>query len=295
MPVLRSLLFAPGNHARRVTKALASAADAVILDLEDACPVAEKVATRAVVVEALQRVPHEALGYVRINALTTEFAYGDLMATVQAAVDGIMLTKVESADQLRTVDWLMSQLERERGLPAGGIDLLPLVETAKGFAALGEISRACKRVRRLAFGAGDFTTDLGITWSSSELELLKFRGDLVLASRAADLEPPIDLAWIRLDDNTGLTESVRWGRVLGFQGKLCIHPDHIAPINTAFTPTAEQVEKAHRILEAFAKAEASGSAAIQVDGLLVDYPIVLQARRVLEATQRISSRRSPAH
>lgn len=295
MAVLRSLLFAPGNHARRVAKALASEADAVILDLEDACPVAEKVATRAVVVEALQRCPREALGYVRINALTTEFAYGDLIATVQAGVDGIMLTKVESADQLRTVDWLMTQLERELGLPSGGIDLLPLVETAKGFVALNEISRACKRVRRLAFGAGDFTTDLGITWSSSELELLKFRGDLVLASRAADLEPPIDLAWIRLDDSAGLAESVRWGRVLGFQGKLCIHPDHIAAINTAFTPSAEQVEKARRILDAFAKAEASGSAAIQVEGLLVDYPIVLQARRVLEAAQRISNGRSAAH
>jgi len=295
MPVLRSLLFAPGNHARRVAKALASEADAVILDLEDACPVAEKRATRAVVVEALQRVPRAALGYVRINALTTEFAYGDLLATVQAGVDGLILTKVESADQLRTADWLMSQLERERGLPVGGIDLLPLVETAKGFSALSEISRASRRVRRLAFGAGDFTTDLGITWSSSELELLKFRGDLVLASRAADLEPPIDLAWIRLDDNAGLTESIRWGRVLGFQGKLCIHPDHIAAINTAYTPTPEQVEKARRILEAFAEAEASGSAAIRVDGLMVDYPIVVQARRVLEAAQRISGRRPVAH
>jgi len=291
MAVLRSMLFAPGNHARRVEKALSGDADAVILDLEDACPTAEKIATRTVVVEALKsHRPAGPLGYVRINALTTEFAYGDFLAVARAHVDGIMLTKVESADQLRTADWLLTQLERERALPAGRIDLLPLVETAKGFAAVGEIARACKRVRRLAFGAGDFTTDMGITWSSGELELLKFRSDLVLASRAAQLEPPIDLAWISLQDPRGFEESVRWGRVLGFQGKLCIHPDQVAPINTAFTPSEAQMAKARRVIEAFRQAEERGSAAIQVDGMLVDYPIVYQAQRVLDIAERIRSR-----
>ena len=289
MAVLRSMLFAPGNHARRVQKALSGEADAVILDLEDACPLAEKVATRAVVVAALSS-PRRTLGYARINALTTEFAYGDLLAVVHAAIDGIMLTKVESADQLRTCDWLISQLERERGLTPGRIDLLPLVETARGFAALPEIARSCKRVRRLAFGAGDFTTDMGITWSASELELLKFRCDLALASRAAGLEPPIDLAWISLQDPKGFEESVRWGRTLGFQGKLCIHPDHVGPINAAFTPTEEQIAKAGRVIEAFREAERRGSAAIQVDGMLVDYPIVCQAERVLELAERIRAR-----
>lgn len=280
------MLFAPGNHPRRVEKALSGDADAVILDLEDACPLAEKSDTRAVIVEAL-RAPRNSAGYVRINALTTEFAYGDLLAVVQAHVDGVMLPKVETADQLRTADWLITQLERERGLPPGRMDLLPLVETAKGFAALAEITRACNRVRRLAFGAGDFTVDLGITWSSTELELLKFRSDLVLASRAAALEPPIDLAWISLKDAKGFEESVRWGRVCGFQGKLCIHPDQVAPINAAFTPTEEQLAKARRVVAAFHEAETRGSAAIQVDGMLVDYPIVYQAQRVLELAERI--------
>lgn len=289
MALLRSMLFAPGNHPRRVHKALSGEADAVILDLEDACPLAEKAATRAVVAEALAQ-PRRPLGYVRINAMTTEFAYGDLQAVVQAHVDGIMLTKVETADQLRTADWLMTQLERERELPPGRIDLLPLVETGKGFAALGEIASACKRVRRLAFGAGDLTTDLGITGSPGELELLKFRGDLVLASRAADLEPPIDLACLSVGDQQGLEQSIHWGRALGFQGKLCIHPDHVASINAAFTPTQVELEKAHRVIEAFREAESRGSAAIQVDGMLVDYPIVYRARRVLELAERIRTR-----
>ena len=293
MPPLRSLLFAPGNHPRRVAKALTLAADVVVLDLEDACPTAEKVATRSVVVDALQG-PRVSLGYVRINALTTEFAYGDLLAVVRPGVDGIMLTKVESADQVRTADWLISQLERERGLPAGAIDLLPLVETGRGFAALSPIAAACSRVRRLAFGAGDFTTDLGIAWSSDETELVSFRSALVLASRAAGLEPPIDLAWIRLNDSQGFARSVQWGRTLGFQGKLCIHPDHIGAINAAFTPNDAQVAQARRIVEAFWESEALGTAAIQVDGMLVDYPIVRQAERVLERARQIAARSAAA-
>jgi citrate lyase subunit beta/citryl-CoA lyase len=286
MPVLRSMLFAPGNHARRVEKALSGDADAVILDLEDACPVSEKAATRPRVVEALRR-PRTTLGYVRINALSTEYAYGDLLAVVQAGVDGIMLPKVERAHQLRTADWLITQLERERGLRPGCIDLLPLIETGKGFAALEEITRACSRVRRLAFGAGDLTTDLGITWTTGELELVKFRSDLILASRAADLEPPIDLAWIVLNEPKGLQQSIEWGRVLGFQGKLCIHPDHVGAINAAFTPSEAQLANARRIVAAFEDAEQRGSAAINVDGMMIDYPIVHQARRLLDAAQRI--------
>ena len=287
MAVLRSMLFAPGNHARRVEKALAGDTDAVILDLEDACPVAQKVATRAVVAAALSR-PHRPLGYVRINALTTEYSHGDFQAVVCRGVDGIMLSKAESAAQLHTAEWIITQLERERGLPPGGIDLLPLVETAKGFAALNDIARSGTRVRRLAFGAGDLTTDLGLTWTPAELELLPFRTSLVLASRAAELEPPIDLAWITLNDPIGLAQSIKWGRSLGFQGKLCIHPDHVPAINGAFTPTAEQLEHAQRVIAAFHAAEAQGSAAIQVDGRLVDYPIVQQARHVLELAARLS-------
>jgi citrate lyase subunit beta/citryl-CoA lyase len=287
MAVLRSMLFAPGNHARRVEKALSGGTDAVILDLEDACPVSQKVATREVVTAALAR-PHRPLGYVRINALTTEYAYGDLQAVVRKGTDGIMLSKTESAAQLLTADWMITQLERERGLPLGGIDLLPLVETAKGFAAINEIARAGTRVRRLAFGAGDLTTDLRLTWTPSELELLPFRSSLVLASRAAELEPPVDLAWITLNDPIGLAQSIKWGQSLGFQGKLCIHPDHVAAIHRAFTPTTEQVEHAQRVIAAFHEAEAQGSAAIQVDGRLVDYPIVQQALRVLELAGRFT-------
>src|ERR1051326_5199250 len=128
---LRSFLFAPGNHARRVEKALTLDADAVILDLEDAVATAEKPAAREAVAAAFVR-PRRGLLYVRVNAVDTEFCYGDLVAIVRSGLDGIILPKVESAAGLATVHWLLAQLERERGLPPRGIDLIPIIETARG-------------------------------------------------------------------------------------------------------------------------------------------------------------------
>lgn len=290
MTLLRSMLFAPGNHARRVEKALTLDADAVILDLEDACPAAEKVATRAVVVAALQN-PRRTLGYVRINALTTDFGYGDLCAVVQRGVDGVMLTKVDGPDQIRIADWLITQLERERGLAPRSVDLLPLIETGAGLASAEAIARASPRVRRLAFGAGDFTLDMGIRWSSEETELVSFRSALLLASRAAAIEPPIDLAWIDVEDGDGFANSLRWGSTLGFQGKLCIHPSQVEPINQAFSPSSDDVTKARRVVAAFREAELRGSAAFALDGALVDYAIVFKAERVLERAALVEQRR----
>ena len=189
MSVYRSFLFAPGNHPRRVEKALSLDADAVILDLEDACPIAEKKATRAVVVAACQ-APRTGLGYVRVNATTTEFGYGDIVAVVQAGVDGIILPKVESADEIRAVEWVISNLEKERGLPAGAFDVIPIIETAKGMTNIRAITAAGTRVKRIAFGAGDFTLDMSIEWSRAETELLPYRGECALASRAAGIEAP---------------------------------------------------------------------------------------------------------
>ncbi|MGE0521991.1 MAG: CoA ester lyase [Variibacter sp.] len=288
MTLLRTMLFAPGNHPRRVEKALTLSADAVILDLEDAVAVAEKPATRGVAVEALRR-PRRCRGYIRVNALSTEWGYGDLVAVVQPGVDGVMLPKVETADELKTADWLIAQLERECGLEIGAIDLLPIVETGLGFANLEAIARAGTRVRRIAFGAGDFTLDLGIAWSAEETELLPYRSAFVALSRAAGLEPPIDTVWIHLQDAAGFERSVAHVKAIGFQGKLCIHPDQVPVANAAFTPPAEEVARARKIVAAFKDAEAKGLASIQVDGRFVDYPIVALSQRVLDQADAIAA------
>ena len=289
MPVYRSFLFAPGNHQRRVEKALSLDADAVILDLEDACPIAEKVATRAVVVAACQR-PRTGLGYVRVNATTTEFGYGDIVAVVQRGVDGIILPKVETVDEIRAVDWVIANLEKERELPPGGLDVIPIVETGKGMANIRAITSAGTRVKRIAFGAGDFTLDMSIEWSRTEAELLLYRSECVLASRAAEIEAPIDTVWVDLKDPEGFIASTRHIKGLGFQGKMCIHPEQVPVANEILSPSAAEIEWSRKVVRAFEAAEKAGSASIQLEGKFIDYPIVFRARRVLETTQRIAGR-----
>lgn len=287
MPVFRSFLFAPGNHPRRVEKSLTLGADAVILDLEDAVANAEKAATRSVVVEALGR-PRACRGYVRVNSLATSWSHGDFVAVVAKGVDGIVLPKVESAGDVQTAEWLLTALEREHGLPEGGIDLVPIIETAAGYCNIAEITRAARRARRLAFGAGDFTLDLGITWSADETELLPYRSTLVAHSRAAGLEPPIDTVFVSLADREAFARSVLRAKELGFQGKLCIHPDQVPVVNECFRPTDQELSHARRVLDAFAQAERDGLAAIQVDGQFVDYPIVYRAQRLIERADAIT-------
>jgi citrate lyase subunit beta/citryl-CoA lyase len=276
---LRSFLFAPGNHARRVEKALTLPTDAVILDLEDAVAVSEKPATRNLVVQALSHGGRCKL-YVRVNAYSTEWCYADVVAIARPGLDGIILPKVETADQLRSVDWLLSNLERERGLPEGGIDLMPIIETALGMSNIGSIAGSGSRTKRLAFGAGDYTLDLGMVWSRDETELLPARATVVMASRAAGIEPPLDTVWADLRDAEGFARSAERAAALGFQGKMCIHPDQIAATNSAFSPSEQQLIWAKRVIAAFDEAEAKGLASIQLDGQFIDYPIVQRARHV---------------
>lgn len=277
---LRSLLFAPGNHARRVEKALTLPADAVILDLEDAVAISEKPVTREAVVRAFGQPRHGAL-YVRVNAYTTEWCFADLIAIARPGLAGIVLPKVESADQLRSADWVLTNLERERGLPAGGIDLVPIIETAQGVRDIASIAASGSRTKRMAFGAGDYTLDLGMVWSRDEMELLAARSAVVMASRAAGIEPPIDTVWADLRDTEGFASSAARAAALGFQGKMCIHPDQITVTNAAFSPSPEQLAWARRVIAAFEDAEAKGLASIQLDGQFIDYPIVLRARQVV--------------
>lgn len=289
MPLLRSFLFAPGNHPRRVEKALTLDADAVILDLEDAVAIAEKPASRVAIVAAYAQ-PRTGLLYVRVNAADTEFCYGDLAAIVRAGLDGIILPKVETPAALQTIDWLVGNLEREHGLPARGIDLIPIIETAKGLRDIDAILGSGTRVRRCAFGAGDFTLDVNMRWTRDEGELAYARARVVTASRAAGIEAPLDTVWVDLNDGEGLEASTRLALGLGFQGKMCIHPNQVGVVNRVFSPTNAEIDFAERVVAAFAEAEKKGSAAIQLDGKFIDYPIVYRAQRTLDALAAIRAR-----
>jgi citrate lyase subunit beta/citryl-CoA lyase len=267
-------------------------ADAVILDLEDAVPIAEKAATRAAVHAAVQRIATCPV-YVRINPLVASTGFSqpigaaDLQAIVCQELAGIILPKVEAASQVQHAERLLATLEQERGLNAGAIDLIPIIETAGGVHRAYEIAAAGTRLRRLAFGAGDFTRDIGVRWSRREVESQYARSALVIASRAAGLEAPLDSVWVDLRDQRGLVRSARLAKQLGFQGKMCIHPGQVEPVNAVFSPTPEEVAAARRVIEVFRHAETQGLASIQLDGQFIDYPIVEAAQRLLATAARL--------
>src|SRR5882672_7167367 len=281
MPMNRSFLFAPGNVPRRVEKALILAADAVILDLEDSVAPSDKPGARKSIAEAL-RGPRKPRGYVRVNAPSTPFCFRDLLETLHARVDGVVVPNIES----------------EQKIPEGSIDLMPIIETAAGVQRVDRILQARNlrpykgawRVKRIAFGAGDYANDVGLSPTLEEAELDDARARLVLSSRAAGMENPVDSPWFHFKEADAFRRALERSRRGGFQGRLCVHPDQIGPVNGAYLPTEDEVAAAERIVAAFRDSEAKGEAAIQVDGQMIDYPIVHRARRLLEAMRRAKAR-----
>jgi citrate lyase subunit beta / citryl-CoA lyase len=293
MSLNRSFLFAPGNVPRRVEKALTLEADAIIVDLEDSVALAEKAATRKSVAEALTR-PRRGRGYVRVNAPSSEFCYRDLVETLHRQVDGVVVPKIESAADLHAVDWLMANLEREFGVEPGTLDLVPQVETAAGVQRVDRILQARNlrpyngpwRVKRVAFGGADYAHQLGLTVGMDEAELADARARVVLASRAAGLEGPLDSPWFHFREAEGFARALERSRRSGFQGRLCVHPDQLAPVNAAYLPSAAELARAERIVAAFRDAEVRGEAAVQVDGEMIDYPVAYRAQALIDSVRK---------
>lgn len=288
--VCRSFLFTPGNHPRRVEKVFEVGADAVILDLEDAVAVAEKEATRAQIVRAFtdraeqQRCRH----YVRVNSVDTRWCADDIRATVGPWLNGVVIPKVEDVDALLQVDAWLSEAESAAGLAVGTLDLLPIIETAKGIEHANQLATAGSRVRRFAFGGGDYTLDLNYTWNADEEVLQYARARLSHASRLGELAPAIDTVVLQINDDQRFQASALRGRQFGFGGKLCIHPSQVPLTNTLFTPGTDEIAHAQAVVSAFEAAEAAGSASIQLDGYFIDYPIVYKSQRILALAEALS-------
>jgi citrate lyase subunit beta/citryl-CoA lyase len=275
-------LFVPGNHPHRIAKALGSHADAVIIDLEDAVPLADKASARQAAADAAGPAGRCRL-FIRVNGVDGSDCYPDLLAIVQPGLKGIVVPKAEVPEQLRILDWVVGQLEHERGLEPGAVELLPLVETARGVAAIEAMAASSARIRRMSFGIADYSLDLGLQPTADEAQLQYIRARLVHGSRAAGLEPPVDSVVVEVRDPERFRASAERARSLGMAGKLCIHPDQVPIANRVFAPTAREIERARAIVEAF---DAAGSSAITVGGEFVDVPVVEHARRVLALAEQ---------
>lgn len=287
---IRSLLYTPGNDRRKVDKVGSFRAHGVILDLEDAVPIDEKVAAREAVRQAIPAVK-ELAGrvYVRVNPTgeKTDFSVAtgaeDIDAVLCPELDGLVVPKVESADELVRLEPLIASIEKKQSRPKGTVEVAPIIETALGLWNAFEIARSSSRIKSLHFGAGDFTRDLNLEWTRDETELMYARSRLVVISRAASIEAPIDSVWARLDDGEGFAESARQAKRMGFQGKCCIHPSQVSVVNREFSYVSpEELAEAREVIEAFEEAKRRGSASVRVGGRFVDYPIVESARQIVE-------------
>ncbi|HEV2676399.1 MAG TPA: CoA ester lyase [Aliidongia sp.] len=280
----RSLLFVPATSPHKAEKAFASQADGVIVDLEDAVALAEKAQARLIAADLL-KTRRPTLVFLRVNAITSPNCFDDLQVAAAAELDGIVLPKAESAAELAMVDWVLAQFEAKAGKVAGSIEIMPIVETARGLAAAAEIAGASKRVRRLAFGAVDLALDMDIDITGDSGPMAHARFALALASRQAGLQGPMDTVFVDIRDLDGLRASAGHARAMGFSGKACIHPAQLETVNGVFTPSDAELARAREIVAAFEQAEAAGAAAVSVGGVMVDYPVVEKARRVLAKAQ----------
>jgi citrate lyase subunit beta/citryl-CoA lyase len=282
---IRTALFVPGNRPDRVDKAVSTNADIVIIDLEDAVPMADKKSTRQTVREKV--ATHEkAKIMVRINALDTGLAEDDLEAVVVSGLDFLLLPKVEVPDHIHQIHSMLLKIEKAINRAPGSVSLLALIETALGVENAYQIASTATdpaRLYCLAFGAADYTLDMGIRISSTGEELCYPRTRIAVASRAAGIKPPLDTPFMTdLKDQEALEEDILRGKNLGFGGKLCIHPNQIEICNRLYSPGEEEIKYAAKVIDAFDAAEADGRAAIQVDGKFIDYPIVAKSRRILQ-------------
>ena len=296
MRAVRSLLAVPATPRKMVEKALASDADAVFLDLEDAVAPYSKAAARGDVARALKELDWRGRPTLfRANALDTPYFYRDLIEVVEEAgkpLDAVMVPKVNRPEDLYAVSILLSQLELAMDLEGGKIKLEAQIESAEGLTKVDTIVRATPRLEALHFGPGDFAASLSMPLASIGVmdewdeaypghRFHHAMQRIVVAARAAGLRV-LDGPIADYGDEEGLRRSCLIARSLGFDGKWCIHPAQIEVVNQTFAPTEEEVEWAKKVVAAYEEANAAGSGSVSVDGRMVDAASIKMARNALD-------------
>ena len=270
----RSRLYVPGNNPRLLINAGVFESDCVILDLEDSVPLDQKDSARFLVKEALRSLDFgDSEIWVRVNR---EFLEEDLEEVLLWAPHGICVPKSESEDDIKEVERVVEKYEKEYGIEE--VKLMPIIESAKGIINLEEIAGASSRIVAIAFGAEDFTRDIGgeKSWDS----LLYARSKLVAVAKAFGIQA-LDTVYSDINDIDGLMEETKKIIKMGFDGKGAIHPEQVRYINECFMPSEEEIEYAKRVMEAIEEAKKKGIGAVSLDGKMVDEPVVKRAERIL--------------
>ena len=288
MDWFRSLLFVPGNREDMLSKAGSLPADALVPDLEDSVPLKEKERAREIVGQVVKTLAQRGQAVIpRINALDTGLAGSDLAAVMCPEVYGISVGKVESPWEIGQISSMLEATERRAGLPVGHTRIIPWLESAKGIMLAYEIAQASPRIVGVAFGAEDFTNDMGIQRTEEGEEVTFPRARVAVAARAAEVLG-FDTPYVNFRNPEGLQRDVQVALRLGFKGKFAIHPSQLDAINSMFSPSSEEIEYARRVVEAFEEAESRGSGATSLDGKMIDVPIVKRARNLLAQSDSIA-------
>ncbi len=287
--VIRSILILPVNNPRFVEKAYSRRADAIMLDLEDAIPPAEKDTARQLVRDS---IPLAARGgarvLVRINNDPKLLPF-DLEACIYPGLDGIVLPKTESAEDLDSLSTKVEKLERDRGIELGHTKFFVLIESPRGLLKVREIATASSRIEALNVGPEDYCLELGIEPSSDGLEIFYAISKVVTVCKAYGISPLGILGSIGgFRDLEGFERSAIRARQLGCEGAYCIHPDQVEVLNRVFCPSQEKIEYARRVIEAFEVGLKRGTASVSLNGKMVDIPVYNRARIIVERADAIA-------
>ncbi|MGB8982467.1 MAG: CoA ester lyase [Anaerolineales bacterium] len=278
----RALLYMPGDDRRKIEKAASLGVDCICMDMEDGVAITRKAEARAVIAQAMKDLDFGASERcIRINSFGSGFEKFDLAAAVAANPDAIVVPKIETAEQVRSISEYIETYELSSGMNAGTIRMLVGVETAKGIMNLREIAQSDKRLDALIFGAEDFAASVGATRTQEASEVLYARLAVVTACAANELQA-IDMVYIDFHDIEGLRIEAQQGTGFGFSGKQIIHPNQVGPVQEAFTPSAEAIEYAQRVVQTFAASQKEGRGAFALDGKMIDMPLLKNAQKVLD-------------
>ncbi|MCZ6907497.1 MAG: CoA ester lyase [Deltaproteobacteria bacterium] len=290
MDLLRSWMFVPGHRQRMIDKAMGLSVDAIMLDIEDGVAPGEKESARTLIGGALGREgpPNSPARFVRINDIGHARMDADLKAVLRKGLNGLVLPKVDTPEEVLKVEAILKKREPELGMSAGAVRLLVAIESPKGLLNAPTIAACSARVIGLMFGAEDFGRELGLPTSreAEARDMIYARSAMVVAAASAHVQS-VDGVWVDLKDTEGLWGFARQSRRLGFSGMSLIHPSQIDPINSVFSPTPEEIDYAQQVVKAYEEAVAKGDGSISFGGQLIDRPIVERARRTLEMARML--------
>ncbi len=291
MDLLRTWMFVPGHRQRMIDKAMGLSVDAIMLDIEDGVAPGEKESARTLIGGALGREspPNSPARFVRINDIGHARMDADLKAVLRKGLNGLVLPKVDTPEEVLKVEAILKKREPELGMSAGAVRLLVAIESPKGLLNAPAIAACSPRVIGLMFGAEDFGREIGLPTSreAEARDMIYARSAMVVAAASAHVQS-VDGVWVDLKDTEGLWGFARQSRRLGFSGMSLIHPSQIDPINSVFSPTPEEIDYSKQVVKAYEEAVARGDGSISFGGQLIDRPIVERARRTLEMARMLN-------